>query len=109
MHNPLVHYLIEQIATVQRQNKLIMEAFFEFFEEFEQDIAQLEEAMQQPEETQPRRLIFQGKEISQADFEAILEYTAKTHLESMTSFGRQTIKNKQTLENCETQQQRNRK
>lgn len=57
----------------------------------------------------PRRLIFEGKEISQADFESVLEYTAKMHIESMTSFGGRKMKNKKTLENCETAKQEDNK
>ena len=59
LHNPLVHYLVEQIATVQRQNRMIVEAFDECFQEIMEGIQGLEEAIDDQNDTEkPRRLIF---------------------------------------------------
>jgi hypothetical protein len=101
LHNPLVHWLVEQILTVQRQNRMIVEAFDECFQEIAACIEELEEEIDDEGKVlQPRRILFEGKEISQADFEALIEYTCKLHIESMTSFGGKSIKNKSSFLNA---------
>jgi hypothetical protein len=46
----------------------------------------------------PIQLIYQGRKITEDDFRAILEFTAKTHIESMRAFGKRSIRSSKALE-----------
>ena len=91
--NPVVHYLIDQVRSMQLQNSLMIEGFSEVIDEIQQDVMQAQKYMNfsenqvQEEEKQPasKKLIFQGKYISQEEYETFLEYTVKNHIESMNS------------------------
>ena len=91
--NLIVNYLIDQVRNMQLQNSLMIEGFSEVIDEIQQDVMQAQKYMDfsetqvHEEEKQPasKKLMFQGKEISQDDYNTLLEYTVKNHIESMIS------------------------
>ena len=91
--SPIVQYLIDQVSYMQLQNGLMIEVISEGIDEIQQDLIQTQKHMEAKEKDSqevekqpaPKKLIFQGKEISQADYEVLIEYTIKNHIESMTT------------------------
>ena len=84
VHNPLVHYLLDQIFKVQKTNKLIVEGFYEYLQ-FMLDHVEVY-THEEKGVKKPTKILYMGRQITETDFKAIMEHVARVHLESMKSF-----------------------